>query len=76
MATLRGLANNRVSEVAGDPAYGHVTTHTSEVVQSDQAAQQRGTRYQGAFLMLDRDHKSAGSGGYAVEADPGANPCK
>ena len=28
MATLRGLANNRVSEAADDPAYGHVTTHT------------------------------------------------
>ena len=26
-ATLR-VANNRASEVAGDPAYGHVTTRT------------------------------------------------
>ena len=28
MAELRGLANNRTSEAAGDPAYGHVATRT------------------------------------------------
>ena len=28
MAELRGLANNRASEAAGDPAHGHVTTRT------------------------------------------------
>ena len=28
MVTLRGLAYNQASEAAGDPAYGHVTTHT------------------------------------------------
>ena len=28
MATLRGLANNRASEAADDPAYGHVATRT------------------------------------------------
>ena len=28
MAELRSLANNRASEAADDPAYGHVTTRT------------------------------------------------
>ena len=39
MATLRGLANNRVPEAAHDPAYGHVTTQT----ESYEAPKRRGS---------------------------------